>query len=186
MQTKIEEPKLLRSLSAEAVKSFLAELEEYGAAGGAKHWTAFINPGLLAFVKYTYFEYNPQAQELFNFLYEISIQTTDNIEAIKERLRKIKVNEDEKTSLDKVRSLLISMEEALLELKLDEDVSNNGTDICVPLDTQIQLLLEKLPRGLQQKINQRMKFLPKITKKKTFANLLLDEAKAYEWPKNTK
>jgi hypothetical protein len=177
------DPQMLKSLSAESAKVFLRSMEQYAASGGTKPWTAFISPGLRAFSAVSVFDHHPTDQELLAYLQQIARQTPDDVDAIKERIKKIKIDSQETTAVGKVSSLLISMEEALLELSLAENLPNPDTYACVPLDTHIELIMEKLPRGLQTKVAQRMKFLPKITSKRVFTNLLMDESKKYEWPK---
>lgn len=76
------------------------------------------------------------------------------------------------------------MEEALVDLGLQETLQNGGC-ACVPLETHIEIILEKLPRSFQQKVKQRMKFLPQIASKRIFAQLLVAEAEGYAWPKTT-
>lgn len=74
------------------------------------------------------------------------------------------------------------MEEAYVELQLQEDL-HAGAHACVPVETHIEIVLEKLPLSLKQKVKQRMKFLPKISTKKLFAQLLIQEAEGYTWRK---
>ncbi len=84
--------------------------------------------------------------------------------------------------IDRVKSLLVSMEEAYVELELQENLQI-GAHACVPLETHVEMVLEKLPRSFQQKVKQHMKFLPKISSKKVFAQLLIQEAEGFNWPK---
>jgi hypothetical protein len=178
-----QEPTLLKSLAKERVRDFLETLAKYQASGGAKTATAFLGAGILQYIQYVAFDTPPTEIQILDFLRQKAEPIPSDVTLIVERLSKIKIDEEEKSSEDKVQSLLISFEEALSEMRLS-DRFIPGAVACIPVETHIELVMEKIPPGLQRKVKTRMKCLPKLESKRQFAILLIEEAKNFTWPKS--
>ncbi|GLD92015.1 hypothetical protein PINS_up000548 [Pythium insidiosum] len=79
-----------------------------------------------------------------------------------------------------VESLLIGVQGVLLDLETTGDVKH-----LVPLSTQVDIILAKLPAGLKEHVKRRLKFSQALQSKKEFIDILLKETRSFQWPVHT-
>ena len=82
---------------------------------------------------------------------------------------------------DKVRSLFISLEDALIDLRLT--FVPNEQQLVYTESRQIELLMRKLPDGLNAQMQKRMTFVGANMSKLLFREMLITEARDYTWSK---
>lgn len=142
-----------------------------------------MQPAVLNFIKSFEIEYGSTDEAVFNFLKARAHakQTPQTMSDLEEKLETISQDKDAESSVDKIQSLLLSLEKVLLELGMSEHQCD-GT-LCVPLQTQIDVVLSKLPATLKRQVQKKMRCMPTIVSKKVLMQLLSDEAKDFNWPR---
>jgi hypothetical protein len=172
-----KQPAMLESMRSGEVRRFVQEYGEYRSNAGGKEWTAYVAPAVLQYLRRVECGENASDEQVFQHLTTKATIGANDIKLIDQKFQEIKIDSMADSSVEKVQSLLLGVERVLI------DIGSGGKD-TVPLATQQAIVLENLPQELRARVERRMKYAPPIASKKQFAELLVEEATSFEWPRD--
>jgi hypothetical protein len=154
----------LRTLGRDTVRAFLQQLGEYRACGGKQHWSAFVRPGLLTYIKSCELGEDAMDSAILSFIEQkgggdVQFQFAQ----YNELFASVHVDEHATSPADQVASVLMGMEEAIAMQK------QRGGNTEVPLDAYKSISLSKLPTSFRDNVKE----LDKATTKKEIKEALL-------------